>query len=86
MAEQKPLFVYQHSKADEPQQTSAIVGDYPSFNWNFIPQGWVCPKCGRVYSPTTIMCLVCGNQTIKTSSGTGAPTYPAVEITSDDAK
>ena len=22
-------------------------------------QGWQCPVCGRVYSPTTIMCLMC---------------------------
>lgn len=26
----------------------------------FAPQGWVCPKCGRVYSPTTSMCGYCG--------------------------
>lgn len=24
-------------------------------------QGWQCPICGRVYSPTTMMCLYCGN-------------------------
>lgn len=23
-------------------------------------KGWECPKCGRVYSPSTIMCLYCG--------------------------
>ena len=22
-------------------------------------QGWVCPKCGRVYSPFTSMCSYC---------------------------
>jgi uncharacterized OB-fold protein len=22
--------------------------------------GWICPKCGRVYSPTTSQCLFCG--------------------------
>ena len=22
--------------------------------------GWICPKCGRVYSPTTNQCLYCG--------------------------
>ena len=24
-----------------------------------IQYGWVCPKCGRVYSPTTALCLAC---------------------------
>ena len=23
-------------------------------------QGWVCPKCGRVYSPNMMMCIYCG--------------------------
>lgn len=23
-------------------------------------QGWICPKCGRVYSPYTHMCPYCG--------------------------
>jgi rubredoxin len=26
---------------------------------SFIPQGWECPKCKRVYSPTTSMCSHC---------------------------
>lgn len=25
-------------------------------------QGWICPKCGRVYSPHQFMCYYCGNQ------------------------
>ena len=24
-------------------------------------QGWICPKCGRVYSPYTSCCNFCGN-------------------------
>jgi hypothetical protein len=32
-------------------------------DFNFIPQGWECPKCKRVYSPTTMMCIACPNLT-----------------------
>ena len=38
---------------------------------SFISQGWECPKCKRIYSPTTSMCFHCPSQTI-TSSGTTA--------------
>lgn len=38
----------------------------------FTQQGWECPKCGRVYSPTTIMCLTCP-QPIKTNITTNTP-------------
>lgn len=31
------------------------------------PTGWICPKCGRVYSPTTPMCLYCKGDTTITS-------------------
>lgn len=33
-----------------------------------IQQGWECPKCGRIYSPTTPMCSHCP-QEIKSSDG-----------------
>jgi uncharacterized OB-fold protein len=29
-----------------------------------IQQGWECPKCGRVYSPSTSMCLTCPQPTV----------------------
>ena len=32
----------------------------------FAPQGWQCPICKRVYSPTIPMCFTCGNEEIKT--------------------
>ena len=35
------------------------------------PQGWVCPKCGRVYSPITPMCFYCGSEDHTTISTTG---------------
>jgi RNA polymerase subunit RPABC4/transcription elongation factor Spt4 len=39
------------------------------YQTNFISQGWECPKCKRVYSPTTSMCSICPQDTV-TSSGT----------------
>ena len=37
--------------------------------YNWAPEGWRCPVCGRVYSPTTPMCFYCSNQegTIQTT-------------------
>ena len=47
----------------------------------FAPQGWQCPICGRVYSPSTTMCLFCGRSDITyTSTGTELKT-PAVTTT-----
>lgn len=33
-----------------------------------VPLGWQCSICNRVYSPTTIMCPYCGNETYTTST------------------
>lgn len=39
--------------------------------FNFVPQGWQCPICKRVYSPSTPWCYYCGNeQTITTTDKT----------------
>jgi len=35
------------------------------------PQGWECPKCHRVYSPSTFMCYYCGNSERYTTTTTG---------------
>ena len=39
------------------------------------PTGWVCPKCGRVYSPITPCCFYCGDEgnckATTSTSGTG---------------
>ena len=37
-------------------------------NNNFVQQGWQCPICKRIYSPTTTMCYYCNQDTITTSS------------------
>lgn len=33
-----------------------------------ISYGWVCCKCGRVYSPTQMMCLYCPTKEVLTNS------------------
>lgn len=42
------------------------------YSVNFAPQGWQCPICKRVYSPTTPMCYYCGNGVQGTRSSTTA--------------
>jgi len=40
-------------------------------NQSLIQQGWECPKCSRVYSPTQPMCMYCPQQsTIATTTTT----------------
>ena len=36
----------------------------------FTSQGWQCPICKRVYSPTTPMCYYCGNDKTVASTST----------------
>lgn len=38
--------------------------------YNGMPEqkGWICPKCGRVYSPFTQMCLYCKPNNTTTSN------------------
>lgn len=49
------------------------------FEQNFMQQGWECPKCGRVYSPSTSMCRFCGGEATR-----GAGNYLEMEFLSDD--
>ena len=47
--------------------------DYYNFS-GFAPQGWQCPICGRVYSPSTPMCYYCSRKTeITTTTSTAIP-------------
>ena len=38
------------------------IGDKP-----YTQSGWVCPKCGRVYSPSIPFCFYCRNETFITT-------------------
>ncbi len=40
-----------------------MINPFIGLSGLFGQQGWICPKCGRVYSPTTPMCLYCKNET-----------------------
>lgn len=52
---------------------------------NAAAQGWQCPICGRVYSPTTLFCLYCGNETITTTTtGTDFKSNIEEEKSKDD--
>jgi hypothetical protein len=59
-------------------------------NFDFTPQGWECPKCKRVYSPTTIMCVACpsmtGSITVGTSSTLSIHNFQQTEGTTSSTK
>lgn len=50
------------------EQESSAINPY---NGIFGQQGWICPKCGRVYSPFTQMCLYCQLNNTRRSSNLG---------------
>jgi hypothetical protein len=61
-------------------------------DFNFIAQGWECPKCKRVYSPTTTMCIACPQytksvtttNTLISSDGTSFSTSYAHQFEADE--
>lgn len=44
-----------------------------------VQQGWQCPICKRVYSPTTIMCLYCGDTKYNTTTDIESVKYSNIE-------
>lgn len=41
----------------------------------FMPQGWECPRCHRVYSPSQPFCLYCNDKRITYRSTTAIPEW-----------
>ena len=57
--------------------------ELPNLNF-FGPSGWRCPQCGRIYSPSTIMCYYCNNQqTYVSGHTTGTPIKEYVQNWND---
>lgn len=48
------------------------------YDFSFAPQGWQCPICKRVYSPTYPWCIFCGGETVTTTTTTTNPTTTTV--------
>lgn len=53
------------------------------YNIDFTPQGWQCPICKRVYSPSTTMCYYCGNEKSSVATTTGEATIDWVKRISE---
>lgn len=43
---------------------------------NSVPQGWQCPCCSRVFSPSTAMCCFCGPETMTEHAEPRATSFP----------
>ena len=37
------------------------------YNDGYVPQGWQCPKCKRIYSPELPTCIFCNNDRQKSA-------------------
>lgn len=56
---------------DNVKNRTSLSAQYdPFIDGMFVQKGWVCPKCGRVYSPLTQECLYCNNQNAQSGATT----------------
>lgn len=48
----------------KPPSTTPIESQWSEYQIiSMGPQGWICPKCGKVFSPNTSECIYCNNNT-----------------------
>lgn len=75
--ENKPVVCYAHNSAKwvEYDNYFVVTMTKEDSKKTFGLQGWICPKCGRVYSPYTSMCSFCCNVN-----------FPHVQCTTDSMR
>lgn len=45
------------------------ISPNPNYKYTLVgQQGWICPRCGRVYGPNFFECSYCNNQMTKVST------------------
>lgn len=45
------------------------ISPNPNYKYTLVgQQGWICPRCGRVYGPNFFECSYCNNQITKVST------------------
>ena len=66
---------FNHIQISDPNDVATASNS--DYNFSVSQEyGWICPKCGRVYSPLTPTCLYCGNNNVMPPT---TNTYPTKE-------
>lgn len=79
--------ISRHGGGKRAENGRGVTMQSKYFQTEFYQTGWVCPKCGRVYSPSAYMCSFCGpgsghGGSVSTGT-TGIPIKPGTYTTSN---